>query len=93
MTEAAKVLISELTKMDGISVSKATNGTNIYDMKLAKEINLKTLANYLYKEHAMWIPRANEEGIIKFTINESLVSRPMTEVIKAWQIGITKAKQ
>ena len=90
---AAKHLVEELNKINGIKITFLKNGTNIYDLKLTKDINLKTLAGFLYEEHNIWLGRANETGIVKFRINESLQSRPTQEIIDAWRKGVEKARQ
>lgn len=84
----AKDLISELNKLDGIQISPIKNGTNIYNLQLADSINLKKLANYLSEKHQIWLGRANSEGILKFTINESILTRSTSDIIDAWKKGI-----
>ncbi len=84
-------LIADLNNMKGISIKPITNGTNIYNMEIAEKIDLKKLAIYLYNEHSIWLGRANEEGIVKFTINESILTRSLEDILIAWKKGIEKA--
>ena len=86
-------LIGELNKIDGVSITALKNGTNIYDLKLAPEINLKEFATFLYHEHQIIVGRANEKGIIKFTINESLMSKSISDIVAAWKKGIKVIKK
>jgi threonine aldolase len=88
----ATELIVELNNMDGISITHQKNGTNIYDLKLNKEINLKSLATYLYNEHKILLGRANENGMVKFAINESLLTRPFADILNALKKGIGQAR-
>ncbi|MFL1897271.1 threonine aldolase family protein [Aquimarina sp. 2-A2] len=93
VVSTANVLISELNKLEGITITKIKNGTNIYDLKLAARINLKKLAVFLNKEHTIWLGRANQKGIIKFTVNESILTRDIKEIISAWKEGVDMARQ
>lgn len=92
VVKSANQLISELNTIKGISIKSQINGTNIYDLKLDNEISLKKLAIYLHNEHNIWLGRANENNIVKFTINESLLTRDIKEIIEAWKAGIKQAQ-
>ena len=81
-------LIAALNKIDSINITALKNGTNIHDLKLAPEINLKKLATFLYHEHQMLLGRTNDKGIIKFAINESLMTRSVQDIFTAWKKGI-----
>jgi|GEM_PF-5332670 len=59
-----------------------------YRLKLADKINLKELATSLYNEHSIWLGRANENGIIKFTVNESILLRDIDEIVEAWKLSM-----
>lgn len=88
VVEQTKLLITQLNKMEGIQITALENGTNIYDLKLESKINLKQLAAYLYQEHQIILGRANQDGIVKFTVNESLLSRSVEDVVAAWKQGM-----
>ncbi|WP_191859516.1 threonine aldolase family protein [Hanstruepera ponticola] len=85
-------LITALNKLNGISITSLKNGTNIYDLILSNEISLKKLAIFLYNEHNIWLGRANDKGIVKFTVNESLLTRDYTDILDAWKKGIEQAR-
>lgn len=93
VVQASAKLIAELNKIDGIAITNIKNGTNIFDLKLANAINLKELAGFLNNEHDIWLGRANEEGVVKFAVNESLLSRDLQELIDAWRNGVEKARE
>lgn len=91
ITTSASKLISELNKIEGIDIKTLKTGTNIFHLNLAKEISLEKLAKYLYKQHKIWISRSNNNDIVKLTVNESLLTRPIKEIVGAWKIGVEKA--
>lgn len=88
----ATTLISELNKIEGLVINSIKNGSNIFNLTLNENIDLKKLAEYLYNEHNIWLGRANEKGIVKFTINESLLTRELPSIIHAWKKGIAQAQ-
>jgi threonine aldolase len=93
VVKTTQVIIAELNKIDGMSITALKNGTNIYDLTLSSAISLKKLAIYLYDEHNMWLGRADEKGIVKFTVNESLLTRDRHEILDAWKKGIEHARK
>ncbi|MEW7293107.1 threonine aldolase family protein [Aquimarina sp. 2304DJ70-9] len=90
--QSANHLISELNNIDGVTIKPLKNGTNIYNLKVTKGIDLKELAIFLYNEYSIWLGRANEKGIVKFTVNESILTRDITEIVGAWKKGVDKAR-
>jgi len=84
-------LVSELNKLDGVEITPIENGSNVCDLKLSGEINLKELTSYLYSTHNISLGRANEQGLVKFKINETLLERDMKEILNAWNTGIDAA--
>ncbi|MBX2827451.1 MAG: DegT/DnrJ/EryC1/StrS family aminotransferase [Flavobacteriaceae bacterium] len=88
----SKKLIQDLNKIKGVRITSIHEGTNIFDLTLDEGISLKKLAVYLYETHSIWLGRANEKGIVKFTVNESILSRDYDAILKAWQSGIEQAR-
>ena len=80
----ANKLIDELNKIDGISISSIENGTNIYNLKLANDISSKELSEKLFEEHNIHLGYG-ENGIVRFAVNESLLTRDLPEIINAWK--------
>jgi len=80
----ANKLIDELNKIDGISISTIENGTYIYNLKLANNISSKELAKKLFEEHNIRL-RSSENGIVRFAVNESLLTRDLQGIINAWK--------
>jgi len=91
VVRTGETLISELNKLDGVMITPIENGSNVYDLKLAAEINLRELGNYLSSTHNIWLGRADELGTIKLKLNETLMERDMKEILNAWKTGIAQA--
>jgi threonine aldolase len=81
-------LISELNKLDGVTITAVKNGSNVFDLKLAQEINPQELTRLLFTEYDMRIGTTNEQGLVKFKVNETLLSRDPEEIIHAWKAAI-----
>lgn len=88
----SKKIITALNNLNGISITSLKNGTNIYDLTLSNEISLKKLTIFLYNEHNIWLGRANDKGIVKFTVNESLLTRDYKDILDALKKGIEQAR-
>lgn len=87
----AKELIAALNEIKGITIEGLENGTNVYNLSLDPAISLKKLANFLYQKHAILVGRADENGMVKFTLNESLLTRNIPEIVAAWKAGIKES--
>ncbi|MEO7991512.1 MAG: aminotransferase class I/II-fold pyridoxal phosphate-dependent enzyme [Chryseolinea sp.] len=92
VVKSSQKIIAELNNIKGVSITSLKNGTNIYDLTLSDEISLKQLAIFLYNKHNIWLGRANEKGIVKFTVNESLLTRDYKDILNAWKKGIEQAR-
>ncbi len=93
VVQSATKLISELNNIHEVRIKSLKHGTNIYDLELANEISLKKLAVFLYSEHNIFLGRANSNGVVKFTVNESLLTRNIKEIVDAWKAGIKQARK
>jgi threonine aldolase len=92
VVQQSDALVTELNKLPGVKISKIENGTNIRHLVLDKNIDLKKLAGILYNDYNIWLGRADENGIIKFTVNESILRQKNEYIVNAWQKGISLAK-
>jgi len=88
----ANKLIEELNKIDGISISSIENGTNIYTLQLANNISSKELAKKLFEEYNIRL-RSSENDMVRFAVNESLLTRDLEEVINAWKTVINQLRK
>ena len=84
--------VQKLNKLEGIEVSSLENGTNIHNLKLDKTVDLKKMATNLYTEHNIWLGRANNEGIVKLTANESILTRDLADIVGALETSLQKAR-
>jgi len=91
--KAAAIIVSELNKIEGLSISALKNGTNIYDLKLTKAIDSKELASVLYDDYNIRLRRADKQGIVKFVINESLLTRDTSEIVDAWRTAVKQIRK
>lgn len=91
--KAAAIIVSELNKIDGLNINGLKNGTNIYDLKLSKAIDSKELASVLYDEYNIRMRRADKEGLVKFAINESILTRDTSEITGAWNSAVKQIRK
>jgi len=92
VTQVAAQLIAGLNKIKGISIAPIEHGTNIYNLKADSGIDLKKVGNVLYPDHNIGIGGVNEEGVIKFQVNESLLLRKPEDLLAAWKKSIEKVR-
>lgn len=92
VVSTAKKLVTGLNNINGITITGLTNGTNIYNLTTDKKIRFGELAGYLSGEHNIWLRSPDKDGIVKFAVNESLLTRPVDEIIDAWKKGIAQSK-
>lgn len=85
-------LISDLNKLEDVRLSPVKNGSNVYNMELSERVDQQELSSYLAREHKIFFRPAHEKGIIKFKVNETLLSRDTEDIIDAWKTGIEKNK-
>ncbi len=85
-------LIKLLNQNSDVQINSVKNGTNIYHLNFNDDLDSKVVARFLHDQHNIWIGRANENGIIKFVVNQSILSRPISELLDAWNEAIVFAK-
>jgi len=80
----AHKLIDELNKIDGINITSIKNGTNIFNLELTHNISSQELSKILFEEHYIRL-RSSENGIVRFAVNESLLTRDLQKIVDAWK--------
>jgi threonine aldolase len=90
--EAADKLIPELNKIDGIRITPVEDGSNVYDLVLDKEISLKELSDYLYSEHHIRLRPPDNQGNVKFKVNQTILTRDPDDIIQALRLGTEQAR-
>ncbi len=93
VAQSAGQLISELNKIKGISITPIEHGTNIFNLKVDTNIDVKKLGQALYQDFNIGIGGMNPDGIIKFQVNDSLLRRKPEDLLSAWKKSIDKAKK
>jgi threonine aldolase len=83
------VIFASLNKIDGIKINALDSGTNIYNVNLLTGINVHKLADHLATKYFMRIiPRTDEKGNLKITVNETLLYRDPQYIVNAFKDGI-----
>ena len=88
----AAELIDELNKINGISITSLENGTNIYHLQLDDSISSKNLAAQLFEQYNIRL-RSGENGVVRFAVNESLLTRDVKEIINAWKTVVEQLQK
>ncbi len=85
-------LIAQLNQLQGIKISPLQNGTNIYEMRFAKGLDIVKAGTALAKDHDIRIRRPNAEGISQFMINESILSQDVNTMVNAFKTALQAGK-
>ena len=88
---AADALIPELNRIEGVRITPVKNGSNVYDMRLGEEISIKKFNTYMLQEHQISFRPQEKTGIVKFKVNQTLLTRELDEIIHAFKSGIERA--
>jgi threonine aldolase len=87
----SKEIFSSLNQIPGIKISPLDGGTNIYSMKFPAGIQGQKFGESL-NGYFIRIPRPNENGEAKISVNETLLYREPKYIIDAIKDSINKAK-
>ena len=83
--QRAEEIFSALNKISGCSVEALDQGTNIYRMKLDKNLSGKSLQEKLNKQFNIRIGAANRQNHILLTVNETLLYQDSRYVVDAFR--------
>lgn len=81
----ANTVFAALNKMKGVKVSALDNGTNIYNLTLAKEIDGKKFQETLNKQYHILMPPPNKDNQTKLSVNETLLYQDTDTIINAFK--------
>jgi threonine aldolase len=85
-------IFSSLNKVNGIKINALDGGTNIYEMSLRAGMNVQKMAEQLSANYFIRIiPRADANGNIKITVNETLLYREPRYIVDAFKDAIKTA--
>jgi threonine aldolase len=90
--ETSDQLFDALNRIEGIEISKIENGTNIYDLRLDSTIDSRVLSETLRRSHKILIRPVNGENQVKVLVNESILGRPVEDLIRAWQLSVRESR-
>lgn len=85
-------IFAALNKIKGIKIKALDGGTNIYYMNLESHIDSQKMADHLATNYFIRIiPRKDETGNLRITVNETLIYRDTNYIINAFKEAIKKA--
>jgi threonine aldolase len=84
-------IFSALNQIPGMKISSLDGGTNIYSMKIPTGINVQKFGETL-NSNFIRIPRPNENGEAKISVNETLLYREPKYIIESVKDSLAKAK-
>jgi threonine aldolase len=87
----SKEIFAVLNQVPGVKISPLDGGTNIYNMKFPSGLNMQKLGES-FNNYFIRIPRPNENGESKISVNETLLYREPKYIIDAIKDSFNKAK-
>ena len=87
----SKEIFTSLNQLPGIKIAPLDNGTNIYSLKFPAGIQGQKFGESL-NAYFIRMPRPNENGEAKISVNETLLYRDPKYIIDAIKDSLNKAK-
>ena len=84
--------LSQPWSVSGYRITPVPNGSNVYDMRLGEEISIKKFNTYMLQEHQISFRPQDKTGIVKFKVNQTLLTRELDEIIQAFKSGTERAR-
>lgn len=81
-------LFAALNKISGIKISPLTNGTNIYQLQLSKEVDGKKMQTLLRTQYNIRMPLPVKNNQLLLSVNETLFNRQNDFIINAFKKAI-----
>jgi threonine aldolase len=88
----ADELFESLNQLPEIKVTPLKDGTNIYNLQLAQAVDGKKFSDKI-REYNILMGRKREDGMIKMTVNESILSRDTKNLFNTFKEAISMAKK
>jgi len=85
--KASKEIFEALNQIPGVQIKPLNDGTNIYILQLAKEIDGKKMQNTLNKEFNIRLP-FDTHNSTQLMVNETLLYQSTTDIINAFRKSI-----
>ena len=84
----ASILFAALNKITGVSITALNNGTNIYQMQLANNIDVKKMQSALRTNFNIRMPMPDAGNKALITVNETLLYRDVEFVVEAFKKSV-----
>lgn len=84
----ASILFAALNKISGVSITALNNGTNIYQMQLANNIDVKKMQSALRTNFNIRMPMPDAGNKALITVNETLLYRDVEFVVEAFKKSV-----
>jgi threonine aldolase len=91
IVRVANALIAELNKIKGLLITPVNKGSNVYDMQLDEKISMQEFFAYMLREHQISFRPPEKSGIVKFKVNQTLLTRNPDEILQAFRQGVEQA--
>ena len=89
--EKARLLFSELSKLDGMNIRSFEHGSNIFPLELDAEINIASFIESLKSEGIFASTAENRPDKIMLTVNTTLLRRENEQIVQAFGRAIDHA--
>jgi len=83
-------LIAMLNQLPGIKISSIPNGTNIYLLQFGAGVNALQVRAKLANDHNIRMRQANESGLARFALNETLLYQDISKTLAAFKDALKK---
>lgn len=88
----AEELIALINQLPELKISPVPSGTNIHTMQIGKGVDIQKFGTSLSKDHNIGISRPNPTGMLRFTFNESVLTREASAIVNSFKAALQAAK-
>jgi len=88
----SKELFALLNKIPGINIAALKDGTNIYLLTLAKNIDGKKLSEILSKQNGIRMGGPDAENIVRISVNETMLYKDVKYLGKAFEDAVAASR-
>jgi threonine aldolase len=88
----SKEIFAVLNRNPVITITALKDGTNIYLLTLANNINGNKLAETLNKKHGIKMGRPDNGNIIRISVNETLMYKDVAVIIRSFEDALASSK-
>jgi threonine aldolase len=82
-------LISLLNQLPDMKITKIHNGSNVFNLQISAPVNHEKLTAHLKEKELIQIRMPDNEGNIKFFINETILKRSNESIVNAFKKAIS----